>query len=373
MLEMLVGGGGKPYYPKSGPGPKTLQYGNDQAGYFGTLTQSQLFTPTELYNQLNIPLLGPSTDATMLWGKFYYRGAVVYLPTRPLNTPPQAFNWEMLYQMGLVYGTDNDGPFPSPVGSPYNQRTLVVKKLEGKVAGFKVKLPAAGSKDPLAAGTSTTGELGELLANILAIGVGSGSGKWDSLDPTVVNLNVGFMTQSSITGVTANTAYSRWINNQPNSFTVAGYSKTSYSVSVLWWPVLEYINPDEHQLDLINFTVTQAAPAAVDMVQNTGESTGGILGVYDVKASFTSKAPNVTATTTGLLGPSAITAAPMGPVPRFTRVTTDPLSGPGNITLSNTAKAPSGNVTNVMTVFNPFAPTITYDPKPLTGLKLADQ
>jgi hypothetical protein len=373
MLEMLVGGGGKPYYPKSGPGPKSLQYGNEQAGYFGTVTQSQLFTPTEIFNQLNIPLLGPSLDASMLWGKFYYQGTIVYIPTRPVNTTAQVFSWESLYQMGLVYGTDSDGAYPSPVSAPYNQRTLIVKKLENKVAGFKVRLPSAGNTDPMTATLSAAGEFSVLLSNIIALGVGAGTGKWDSLDTTVFNSTSYELSLTSLLNSTTSALYGRGLTNNPGQYSYSNLSKTGTSTAALWWPVLQYINPDENLLDLINFTTQLPQPMAVDMLQTTGESTGGILNAFNVTSSPVAKPAQASATYTAVVSPVNLYPSVAGPAPRVTKVTAEPLQGPVNIVVSHVGPTPVLKVDNPMTVFNPFAPTVRYEPKPLTGLKLADQ
>lgn len=49
MIELMQGssGGIRPSYPNSGPGIKTLQYGDEQLGYFGEVTGAELFTANE--------------------------------------------------------------------------------------------------------------------------------------------------------------------------------------------------------------------------------------------------------------------------------------------------------------------------------------
>jgi len=330
MLEMLVAGGGRPAYPNSGPGPKILQAGTSQLGYYGTLTPAELFTPTEMFNNVGIQATAPNADSSLLWCKFSYQGSTVYIPTQPMHYYPQMLSWEDLYQAGIVYGTDDNGSFPSPVGSPVNQRTVIAKTLESKPAGFVVRLPAAGSTDPnspAVAESSMAGEIAELLTKVIAQGVGFGTGKWDSISSGIFATSSYHLMKTSQSGATTNTLVGIGTTSKPGSVGYTGVGKTAKAANYGWWPVLEYVNPDLHVLGVTDVSASLPPPLAVDLSAPMGESTGGIVNVTDVRcvvgASFSASAE------TDLLKSQVnqLTVANTSAVPVIRSAVVEPVSG----------------------------------------------
>lgn len=376
MLEMLVAGGGKPYYPNSGPGPKSLAGGNEQAGYFGTLTQAQLFTPTEIFNLLNIPTIGPSTDTSMIWCKFFYKGKIVYIPTRPINDGAlQAFSWTDLYQLGLVYGTDSDGAFPSPVGSPVNQRITFSKTLEGKTAGFWPRFSAASDIDPTdttSAGATGKGELAELLSNVYQLGFKFGTGKWDSLPTGSLEVtNQGMMRTSSGTGTGMIMGTT---NGAAGKMTYSSSGKSVNQASWRWWPVLQYINPTENLLDLTNFKADSPPPKAVDLYAvSKGESVGGIIGVRNVRSDLLGGRVLPVISTALIKRPYDVKVGLLSPVPRIGATSTQlvGLRNPSNFTVGLVSEPPRPTVTTTPLFI--AGAKVSYSPAPVTGIKLSDQ
>lgn len=242
MLEMLMR---KRNSGKMGPGPKTLLFGTEQAGYFGRMTQAELFTPTEVFTGVGIASTGARNDATLLWCKFYYRGEIVYIPTRPISTDTVLFNWKELYQLGVVYGVDGPGTWPDTSGN-VNQNKRISKVLEGATATFKMRLPSASETlDPIdqaAGNASRTGELSELMTKVVAKGfVGAATGEWDNL----VGLNFDkvnncFVKNSGWTPSTLGAPYAV-IGPTPGAYSYNGTSKAGKTPGVLWTPVLAYI------------------------------------------------------------------------------------------------------------------------------------
>lgn len=117
MFEMLLGGGakGQTNFPDSGPGSKNLLYGNEQLGYFGTLTQAEFLSLGKIRNAFNF-YSGLDESAAYEWIKVFYKGRVLFFPR---TTIAYNMNWNQLYAAGLVYGVD--GPGYAPAGTPVNQ------------------------------------------------------------------------------------------------------------------------------------------------------------------------------------------------------------------------------------------------------------
>lgn len=376
MLEMLVAGGGKPYYPNSGPGPKSLAGGNEQAGYFGTLTQNQLFTPTELFSLLGIPALGPSVDASLIWCKFFYKGKIVYIPTRPIHDGSlQPFSWEDLYQLGLVYGTDDNGTFPYPAASPVNQRVTFSKTLESKTAGFWPRLSAAYDTDPIDSATATAsgkGELAELLSNVYQLGFRFGTGKWDSLPTSSLEtVNSAMMKTSVGTGTGLMFGSTGGAKGQ---MSYGSSGKSVRQASWCWWPVLQYINPAENLLDLTNFKADSPPPKAVDLYAvNEGEAPGAFIGVRNVRSDLLGG--KVTASTSAVLvkRPYDVKVGLLSPVPRIGATTTAivGLRNPSNISVGLLGTPPRPTVSTAPLFI--AGAKVSYSPAPVTGIKLSDQ
>lgn len=375
MLEMLVAGGGKPYYPNSGPGPKSLAGGNEQAGYFGTLTQNQLFTPTELFNLLGIPAIDPTTDTTLIWGKFFYKGKVIYIPSRPINSSGQLFSWQDLYQLGLVYGIDGDGAFPYPAGSPVNQRVTITKTLESKTAGFWPRLAKAGDVDPAPsttdAGNSGLGEFAELLTNILPVGIPAATNKWDNIPLT------SFDQVSSATMLTSLSPGTGMMTGRYSStsgrYNYGSSGKTAATTNWRWWPVLQYINPDENLVDLTGFKADSPPPKPVDLYAvDKGDSIGGLIGVRGVRSDLIGKTIGY-ATQVPLSKPAYVKVGLLSPVPRIGATTTvmKPLHAPSNFSVGLLGKPPIPKITT-QPLFIASAKA-SYSPAPVTGVKLSDQ
>jgi hypothetical protein len=91
--------------PHSGPGPAELLYGDYEAGYFGVLEAHELVSGPELKNLLGHQLNAGAADQK--WAKVAHKGKILYIPLGSGFGYP---TWQQLYQNGLVYGTDDDGP-----------------------------------------------------------------------------------------------------------------------------------------------------------------------------------------------------------------------------------------------------------------------
>lgn len=125
-------------YPDSGPGPKTLQYGNEDLGYFGTLAATDFFTQTELATAVNM-FGGSLEQENPDWIKCFINKKILFIPSQPIRT---ALSWNDLYSAGIIYGTEDNGKYP---GSPAVYQTRIVGK---RGSNFVVRTFGAGDPDP---------------------------------------------------------------------------------------------------------------------------------------------------------------------------------------------------------------------------------
>jgi hypothetical protein len=148
MLELLQWGLnplGKEY-PDSGPGSKWLLYGDEQLGYFGEINETELFSRQEL---AGVTFFAPSSinpaASGRIWLKFYFKNKIIYIAKMPFYT---STTWSDLYAAGLVYGTNDNGKYPYPAGTPVNQFNPVVKVEQGRRWTLIPRLPTGSDLDP---------------------------------------------------------------------------------------------------------------------------------------------------------------------------------------------------------------------------------
>ena len=173
----------------NGPGPTTLLFGNEDAGYFGEVTQAELLTPQAVLDQ--VPGLNRAAwNTSSTWLKFIYRGKVLFISKLPLFT---GMTWNALYANGLVYGTDNDGVFP--LKNPCNQLRIIAKDNWR----FKARLIRNDLSDPsylpTSGGADTTprkSEYTELIYPVLARVIANYPNKWAAFTDAQVGMSSGY-------------------------------------------------------------------------------------------------------------------------------------------------------------------------------------
>lgn len=154
------------YFPETGPGPTTLQKGTWREGYFGTVTQADLFAPAELITALNVGWTANTiAAANNPWHKFIIDGKILFIPQLSLAQ----INLAAIYDAGLMYGTDDTGARPAGTGgmlarTPVNQKKTVTKNN----LTYLVRLPKASA-------APTT----EFLTDFTANDARWGEGEWN--------------------------------------------------------------------------------------------------------------------------------------------------------------------------------------------------
>ncbi|ASV44097.1 hypothetical protein PBI_SCTP2_82 [Salicola phage SCTP-2] len=109
-----------------GIGPSELIAGDMQAGFFGEVDASELFTGPELASEINLTA-GTAQWDNEPWLKFAYKGDILYVAKKPYR---YSISWDDISAVNAVYGGENDAEVAK---SGYN---------------FKVRLLKGASNDP---------------------------------------------------------------------------------------------------------------------------------------------------------------------------------------------------------------------------------
>lgn len=235
-VSVNVVAGPKAYYPDSGPGTKGLVFGDEDAGFFGIVSSAELMTGSELsrliWNNVNNPSI--LTD-DVSWGKFFWRGAVVYFALAVVaNT-----RWQTLYLKGAALGDMTFGTVPDSWVQTL-QNLLVTKRFANTPYTFRVRLPRAAQANLIRNMTvaEDSSEIMRLIRHCIPVSW-NGTGEWyDALRTGIIG---SFM--SANTDVAGGSTYIvNYTGKQITTFPQA--SDTG------WFPVLEYIDPNKEVVPL---------------------------------------------------------------------------------------------------------------------------
>jgi len=117
----------------TGPGPTTLQNGDQQLGYFGQVAALDFLTCSELQTLCGYPQQAMNYPMT-IWDKWYRNGKILFVPRYLCG---DAGGWQYLYSQGLVFGTDDEGAWRPSGVAPVNQMKIIEKGFNR----FIVRLP----------------------------------------------------------------------------------------------------------------------------------------------------------------------------------------------------------------------------------------
>ena len=133
-----------------GPGPSELIAGDEEAGYFGTVSSSNLIDGNSLASELGITQ-GTSINSTTDWLKFALDGKTVFVTKKSIR---HSISWETLYLAGAVYG---DGLKAGESGAEHhntegNSGTLTATRQDAQVTidgnTYTVRLLKGVDEDP---------------------------------------------------------------------------------------------------------------------------------------------------------------------------------------------------------------------------------
>ena len=127
-----------------GPGPQELIAGNMTNGFFGEVQSSEFITGDQLATSIGLTA-GTSQYSGTAWLKFALDNEILYIPKKPIR---HSVSWEHIYQAGAVYGTNDNGLYPS--GGDRVQDAMVSIGSDS----FKVILLKGANTDPVASDTT---------------------------------------------------------------------------------------------------------------------------------------------------------------------------------------------------------------------------
>lgn len=172
MLEALLSVGSKKgYYPNSGPGTKHLLSGDENFGYFGVVTDTEM---SGIADTLVDTLFERSSISEYIryssinWVKVFYKQKVYYYPITPLAF---GFTLHEIIESGLMRGDDRSVSFTSSTGTviytsrAHNRRMYVGEG--GKSWKLIPKLPTSNKTSVTETSIEKSSEAGELLSGLL--------------------------------------------------------------------------------------------------------------------------------------------------------------------------------------------------------------
>jgi len=113
------------YFTSTGPGPQQPVRGDWALGYFGRVPVAQMISGTALRTALGVDGIGSVISDTQIqyYYKFVREGKILFYPAGAIMTNVR---WDQLYGLGLVYGTDDNGAYPSGAAlTPFNQKKII--------------------------------------------------------------------------------------------------------------------------------------------------------------------------------------------------------------------------------------------------------
>lgn len=229
----------------TGPGPTTLQAGNNEWGFYGELPT--LISQTALAAAIGLTgTVGSVLNESPGWFKFNAKGKTLFVPKRPLRSN---VTWYDFYKLGAVYGSDDNGAAPPKTrpGVVQNARVTIGTDV------FRVRLMKGFTEDPftgfqgdLTRQENKDGEYCRLILPMLADAqVGQTGGDWANYTHTdlgIVNAGARQIVQEAGTGTDA--------SHEPYRFYMGRSLDTNYAffigydaraASSGWRPVLELI------------------------------------------------------------------------------------------------------------------------------------
>lgn len=216
------------------PGPKELIAGDMQAGYFGTVAASEIFTGSEIALACGITQ-GTLQHDTIVWLKFAYEGKILFRPQKAIR---YSISWDHINSMGCVFG---------------------IKIVSKNGVNYKVRLMKGSTVDPAVTANNTTNTMtgSEWNGLMLPIHEQAATKAWaypNYVEGDVPNWGIGFtdadllMQSSNGNGsyvwcqeVSTSNAIHRVYRGGSGVSSVSATSGSSYNASRGWAPVLEVI------------------------------------------------------------------------------------------------------------------------------------
>jgi hypothetical protein len=211
----------------TGPGPQAILRGDWERGFFGEVTPAEFVDHSEIVLLCGLSSVGANISGSIPWIKCARKGKVLMYPKLPIRS---TISWQQLYDKGLVFGRDNNGP----VGS-VNQNTII------EVKGFRYRVrlmkALADGVDQAASVSGTDTEWHDIVLSLLATVPAEQT--WGNLANYTeaqlgINSSIRWMQELNVAGTA--TFY------RNASLAVATAGVTSAGAGYVWQPVLELVD-----------------------------------------------------------------------------------------------------------------------------------
>lgn len=112
------------YFTTTGPGAQQPVRGNWELGYFGRVPVTDMLSGTALRAALGVAIGSNISDTQIqYYYKFVREGKILFYPAGAIVT---TVSFDQLYNLGLIYGTDDNGAYPAGAAlTPTNQKKVV--------------------------------------------------------------------------------------------------------------------------------------------------------------------------------------------------------------------------------------------------------
>lgn len=264
-------------YPESGPGSKVLLVGTLQEGYFGLVSESELFAATDLISKLNESGVDPKgtlvgAPATRHWYKFARDQKIFYLA----SYNHISIAWQDLYVRGCVYETDEPEAKHYPQNGIKLPQKLAIKKIESGrdwyLSPCMPRLNDRGTWDYTAANQTPdpTGDVARLFSKI-ASGGGYATAEWD-----VQNVDASGFWQSTVLTTDPRRAFGA---------SMIGLNQNTYDTLTFlggWRPMLELVDVSKVLLPIEEFIGEQSGALRKPLLTISSVTGDILLNLSDV-------------------------------------------------------------------------------------------
>jgi hypothetical protein len=237
--------------PRRGAGPNTLKAGDYNYGYFGSIASASFININALRTAVNF-LSGTVQNVSPKWHKFARNGKVIYVPEQ---LPVSGVGWTALYNAGLVFGSNDNGPYNA--GANVNQNAQVtigadtyrVRLMRGYNDDYGVFPPTGNVAEPV---ETFTCEYDDLMYPIsvwvptVQRMANQANNTLTTMGYSAASMAYGILTQEKVTSGAATQSLVRGSNvtGTRDGLTRRNIGAITITQSIsCWWPVLELIEP----------------------------------------------------------------------------------------------------------------------------------
>jgi hypothetical protein len=252
-----------------GPGPRVLQGGTMNSGFFGTLDSSDFINGETLAAAIGLSS-GNKQNTDSRWLKFIHKGKILFVP---MLTFRNTVTWDAIYLAGAVYGVDGVGPFAATGGVTADQGSRVVI---GEDA-FRVRLLTGAVENP---STVSGGEWNDLM---VPIWTGDPQKRnWAAFTDGDLNYS-GFGLNSFTQENTAAGTSSRVVRRGD---VFSSYAQTATANGLGWRPCLELIPNDQFLFDPVGLMSNSETMMEVGLVDYSVD--GSVVTINTINYDYAS-------------------------------------------------------------------------------------